>query len=88
VPSGARAGPRAAARVGRADDTGLPPHPFDVVMLRQVLAHNGGREHSIVGHLAQFARRGGHVYLVDVDMATATFCCLTPGLTSIPGTGA
>jgi SAM-dependent methyltransferase len=73
-------GPRAVARVGRADDTGLAPDWFDVVMLRHVLAHNGGHEQAIVDHLAQLARRGGHVYLVDIDMATAAFSRVTPGL--------
>jgi ubiquinone/menaquinone biosynthesis C-methylase UbiE len=59
----------AEVRVGRADDTGLSPGSFDVVMLRHVLAHNGGREQRIVNHLASLARPGGSVYLVDVDLA-------------------
>jgi ubiquinone/menaquinone biosynthesis C-methylase UbiE len=53
--------------VGRAEDTGLTPAAFDVVMMRHVLAHNGPREQSIVNHLASLVRPGGSVYLVDVD---------------------
>jgi SAM-dependent methyltransferase len=56
---------------GPADATALPEGTFDVVMLRHVLAHNGGREQAIVNHLADLARPGGGtVYLVDID-ATA-----------------
>ncbi|MFF5361742.1 methyltransferase domain-containing protein [Streptomyces scabiei] len=56
---------------GSADATALPGGTFDVVMLRHVLAHNGGREQAIVDHLAELARPGGGtVYLVDID-ATA-----------------
>jgi SAM-dependent methyltransferase len=55
---------------GDAGATGLEPGTFDVVMMRHVLAHNGGREQEIVDHLATLVRPGGHVYLVDVD-ATA-----------------
>jgi SAM-dependent methyltransferase len=54
-------------RTGRADDTGFDPASFDVVMMRHVLAHNGGREQAIVNHLAQLVRPGGVVYLVDSD---------------------
>jgi SAM-dependent methyltransferase len=52
---------------GRADHTGLEPGSLDVVMLRHVLAHNGGGEDAIVAHLATLVRPGGCVYLVDVD---------------------
>jgi SAM-dependent methyltransferase len=52
---------------GRADHTGLEPGSLDVVMLRHVLAHNGGAEDAIVAHLATLVRPGGCVYLVDVD---------------------
>ncbi|MFE7766024.1 class I SAM-dependent methyltransferase [Streptomyces sp. NPDC057438] len=56
---------------GSAEATTLPEDTFDVVMLRHVLAHNGGREQAIVDHLAGLARPdGGTVYLVDID-ATA-----------------
>ena len=43
----------------RADHTGLEPGSLDVVMLRHVLAHNGGAEDAIVGHLATLVRPGG-----------------------------
>ena len=52
---------------GRADRTGLAAGSFDVVMLRHVLAHNGGAEDAIVAHLATLLRPGGCLYLVDVD---------------------
>lgn len=62
----------AEVRRGRADDTGLPTASFDVVVLRHVLAHNGGAEQRIVDHLAGLVRPGGHVLLVDVDLTAAT----------------
>jgi SAM-dependent methyltransferase len=52
---------------GRADHTGLEPGSLDAVMLRHVLAHNGGAEDAIVTHLAAVVRPGGCVYLVDAD---------------------
>jgi SAM-dependent methyltransferase len=52
---------------GPADATGLAQASLDVVMMRHVLAHNGGREQAIVDHLATLVRPGGTVYLVDVD---------------------
>lgn len=52
-------------REGAADDTGLEPGSFDVVMLRHVLAHNGGGEQRIVDHLVGLVRPGGAVFLVD-----------------------
>ncbi|MFJ7073456.1 class I SAM-dependent methyltransferase [Streptomyces sp. NPDC098781] len=57
--------------VGPADATGLDEGSFDLVMLRHVLAHNGGREQAIVDHLAELAKPGGGtVYLADVDMSS------------------
>ena len=50
---------------GRADRTG-EAGSLDAVMLRHVLAHNGG-EDAIVGHLATLVRPGGCLYLVDTD---------------------
>lgn len=47
--------------------TCLQPGSVDVAMLRNVLAHNGGREQAIVDHLAELVRPGGCVYLVDVE---------------------
>jgi SAM-dependent methyltransferase len=57
---------------GSADATGLPEGAFDLVMLRHVLAHNGGREQAIVDHLAALARPGGgSVYLADIDAGSS-----------------
>lgn len=50
-----------------ATETGLPARSVDVVMMRHVLAHNGGQEQAIVDHLASLVRSGGAVYLVDVE---------------------
>jgi SAM-dependent methyltransferase len=54
----------------RADDTRFEPGSLDVVMVRHVLAHNGGAEDAIVAHLAARLRPGGCLFLVDAD-ATA-----------------
>jgi SAM-dependent methyltransferase len=54
-------------REGRAEETGLEAGSLDVVMLRHVLAHNGGAEDAIVAHLATLVRPGGCLYLVDTD---------------------
>ncbi|MFC4463024.1 class I SAM-dependent methyltransferase [Streptomyces xiangluensis] len=63
-----KAGVRVHTATGSADATGLPAGTFDLVMLRHVLAHNGGREQAIVDHLATLARPGGGaVYLDDID---------------------
>jgi hypothetical protein len=43
-----------------------------------VLAHNGGAEQRIVDHLAALVRPGGHVYLLDVDLTTATSSGIGP----------
>jgi SAM-dependent methyltransferase len=51
----------------RADRTGLEAGSLDAVMLRHVLAHNGGAEDAIVAHLATLVRPGGCLYLVDAD---------------------
>ena len=55
-------------RAGTATATGIEPGSVDVVMMRHVLAHNGGEEQVIVDHLASLVRPGGAVYLVDVDL--------------------
>jgi SAM-dependent methyltransferase len=57
---------------GRAEATGLTLGSVDTVVLRHVLAHNGGVEQRIVDHLATLVRPGGHVYLLDVDLSTGT----------------
>jgi len=54
-------------RQGRANRTGLPAASCDVVMLRHVLAHNGGSDDGIVAHLVTLLRPGGCLYLVDAD---------------------
>lgn len=53
--------------IGDAAATGIEPASVDVVMIRHVLAHNGGREESIVCHAATLLRPGGCVYLADID---------------------
>lgn len=53
--------------VGEADDTGLEPASVDVVMMRHVLAHNGGREQAVVDHLTSLVKPGGSVYLADTE---------------------
>jgi SAM-dependent methyltransferase len=72
--------PNARVRVGRADRTGLPAAGFDTVVLRHVLAHNGGAEQRIVDHLAELVRPGGHVLLVDVDLISLAGRLPTPEL--------
>jgi 2-polyprenyl-3-methyl-5-hydroxy-6-metoxy-1,4-benzoquinol methylase len=57
-----------AVQQGRADETGLEVGSLEVVMLRHVLAHNGGAEDVIVAHLATLLRPGGCLYLVDADL--------------------
>ena len=42
----------------RADRTGLEAGSLDAVMLRHVLAHNGGAEDAIVAHLATLVHPG------------------------------
>ncbi|MDX6284553.1 MAG: hypothetical protein QOG53_38 [Frankiales bacterium] len=55
-------------RQGDATATGIDPASVDVVMMRHVLAHNGGHEQDIVNHLVSLVKPGGTVYLVDVDL--------------------
>jgi precorrin-6B methylase 2 len=70
----------ASVRQGRADETGLEPGAFDVVVMRHVLAHNGGHEQRIVDHLASLCRPGGSVYLIDVEMTAMRITSLEPDL--------
>ena len=61
-------------REGTAERTGLPAGEFDAVMVRHVLAHNGGREQAIVTHLATLLRPGGCLYVADAyGRGMATF---------------
>jgi SAM-dependent methyltransferase len=57
-----------AVQQGRAEETRLAAGSLDVVMLRHVLAHNGGAEDAIVTHLATLLCLGGCLYLVDADL--------------------
>lgn len=60
--------------------TGVEPGSVDVVMLRHVLAHNGGQEQAIVSHLATLVRPGGSVYLVDGDLGGFRLLDIDPDL--------
>ena len=64
---------------GDATATGLDADSFDVVVMRHVLAHNGGVERRIVDHLATLVRPGGCVYLVDVDLTAIRLRGAAPG---------
>ncbi len=65
---------------GEAKATGLRPGSVDVAVMRHVLAHNGGDEGQIVGHLAELVRPGGWVYLVDVDLTALRIRPMDPDL--------
>jgi precorrin-6B methylase 2 len=56
---------------GEAGATRLDPASMDVVVMRHVLAHNGGREQAVVDHLVSLVKPGGCIYLVDVDLTAA-----------------
>ena len=72
-------------REGTATATGIEPASVDVVMLRHVLAHNGGDEQAIVDHLAALVRPGGAVYLVDVDLTGMRLLDGDPDLEDLAG---
>ncbi len=55
-------------RQGDVASTGITPSTMDTVVVRHVLAHNGGHERHIVEHAASLVRPGGGVLLVDVDL--------------------
>jgi SAM-dependent methyltransferase len=69
--------------VGRAEDTGLGAESQDVVMMRHVLAHNGGREDQIVAHLASRLAPGGSLYVVDADVTGATLTPADPDIADL-----
>ncbi|MDT4912446.1 MAG: hypothetical protein QOC66_1574 [Pseudonocardiales bacterium] len=73
-------------RAGDAAATGVEPGSVDVVMMRHVLAHNGGHEQAIVDHLATLPRAGGRVYLVDVDLTGVRTVGEDPGLDDLNDT--
>lgn len=70
-------------RHARATGTGLAPGSVDVAVMRHVLGHNGPDEQPIVDHLAELARPGGSVYLVDVDWTAARMLDADPGLADL-----
>ncbi|MDA4117991.1 MAG: methyltransferase domain-containing protein [Thaumarchaeota archaeon] len=65
---------------GAADATGLDRQSVDVVMMRHVLAHNGGNEEKIIAHLSTLLRNGGHLYLVDTDLTAARIRPVDPDI--------
>ena len=67
-------------REATATATGIEPGSVDVAMARHVLAHNGGQEQAIVGHLATLIRPGGSAYLVDADLSGFRLLDLDPDL--------
>ncbi len=69
--------------LGTAEATGLEAGAFDAVMLRYVLAHNGGREQAIVDHLETLTRPGGAVYLLDVDVSAFRMAPVYPDLADL-----
>ncbi|MGH3929192.1 MAG: methyltransferase domain-containing protein [Pseudonocardiaceae bacterium] len=74
---------QATVSVGNADASGLTPGEYDVAMCRHVLAHNGGREATIVAHLSELVRPGGAVYLVDIDGTTMRMYPEIPDFTDL-----
>ena len=68
---------------GEATATGVGSRTADVVLMRHVLAHNGGREQQIVDHLADLARPGGTVYLLDVDLTAMRMLGADPDLDDV-----
>ena len=68
---------------GDADATGIDPGSVDVVMIRHVLAHNGGREEAILAHAASLVRPGGSVYVVDIDNSAVRIVPDDPDLSDL-----
>ena len=61
-------------RQGPAAATGLEPESFDVVSIRQVLAHNTEAERvAIVAHALDLLRPDGAIYVVDTDLSAVRF---------------
>ena len=65
---------------GAANATGLERESVDVVMMRHVLAHNGGNEEKIIAHLSTLLRPGGHLYLVDTDVTAVRIRPVDPDI--------
>lgn len=72
-------------QVADADATGVAPGSVDVVMIRHVLAHNGGREAAIVAHAATLVRPGGCVYLIDTEASAVRFRPSDPDVDDLSG---
>ena len=70
-------------RAGTVLDNSVEAGSADVVMLRHVLAHNGGKEQEMVSHLATLLRPGGSLYLVDVDLTAIRMIDSDPGLANL-----
>jgi SAM-dependent methyltransferase len=70
-------------REGTGTDTGIAPGSVDVALMRHVLAHNGGQEQAIVGHLAGLVRPGGAVYLADIDGTAVRVLDVDPELADL-----
>jgi SAM-dependent methyltransferase len=77
--------PQVSIDVADAAASGLPAGSVDVAMIRNVLAHNGGREQEIVDHLAGLVRPGGCVYLVDADGLAVRARPVDPDLEDLRG---
>jgi SAM-dependent methyltransferase len=73
----------ATVQLGQADDTGLDPAAYDVVVMRHVLAHNQPAEQRIVDHLASLVRPGGCVYIVDIDGTAMRFSPADPDVVDL-----
>jgi SAM-dependent methyltransferase len=56
---------------GTGASSGLAEGIWDAVMIRHVLFHVGPQVRDVVAHAAALVRPGGHVYLVDTDLAAA-----------------
>jgi FkbM family methyltransferase len=70
-------------RQGTATDPSVAPESFDVVVMRHVLGHNRADEQHIVDRLAELVRRGGSVYLVDVDGTAVRLLDADPALADL-----
>jgi SAM-dependent methyltransferase len=55
-------------RHGDVDRSDVAPGTADTVVMRHVLAHNGGREQDLVASASSLLRPGGSLLLVDVDL--------------------
>lgn len=71
-------------RAGTVLENDVEAGSVDVVMLRHVLAHNGGHEQDFVSHLATLLRPGGSLYIVDVDLTGIRSIDSDPALDSLP----